>query len=460
MRTGLFDAFVPGRDGAWDDRSAAHLLRRTGFGAPPTQIQQAVDDGLEKTVENLFDDADDQESQFRETFQRISGTLLDFGETAWLQSWWCYRMLTTRTPLREKLTLFWHGHFATSYNKVGDMFLMHLQNETLRKHAWGNFRDLVSAISTDPAMLVYLDGETSTKEHPNENFARELMELFTLGVGNYTESDVLEAARTFTGYTRDGARYVFNTDIHDDGRKKILGHAGRLKGEDVVDILMLQPATPKFIARKLLIFFANPAPTDEVVAEAAELFVQTRLNIEWFLRSLFASKYFYSEPCRRAHISSPAEFVIGTCRTLGVRLAASQLYEHVSAMGQELFAPPNVKGWDGERKWINSSALAARSSFVDTLTQAASGTDFGSHLDIARLVPADLSDPAAIVGLLVKKLFDDQLPQTTRGELSNFLVSNAEGPQLEQFRNDPGFREQQIRAVLSLMLNLPEYQVS
>ena len=363
----------PDRDGPWDVPRAAHLLRRAGFGAGRQEVDEAVAKGLEAAVEDLFDDAEDQEAEFQDTFQRISGSLVDFADIGRLRAWWCYRMMRSRTPLREKLTLFWHGHFATSIAKVEDAYLMHQQLETLRHHAWGNFRDLVLAIAKDPAMLVYLDGESNTKEHPNENFAREVMELFTLGIGNYTERDVLEGARALTGWQRGPKATVeFHPDLHDAERKEFLGRHGRFKTEDVVDILMLQPATPRFIARKLLVFFVCPEPSDAVVAEAVHLLAETRLNVEWFLRDLFRSKYFYSPDCRRCRISSPAEFVLGTCQALGVRMAADELAQQMAAMGQELFAPPNVKGWEGEKKWIHSTSWAARVAFAQQVAQVVS----------------------------------------------------------------------------------------
>ncbi len=462
MRREHFAPFVAGQDGPWDAKAAGHLLRRSGLGASKAQIEQTAGKGLEAAVEDLFDDDATQESDFQDTFQRISGNFADFSDLGQLQAWWCYRMMKSSTPLREKLTLFWHGHFATSISKVEDAYLMHRQIEMLRERAWGNFRDLVAGIAADPAMLVYLDGDANTKEHPNENFAREVMELFTLGIGNYTEKDVLEAARAFTGWQRASqANFQFNAELHDDSRKEFLGRRGRFKADDIIDILMQQPATTRFIARKLLVFFACPEPPDEVVAEAAELFTRTRLNVEWFLRDLFQSKFFYSAACRRTRISSPAEFVIGTCRSLGVRMAAPELAQNIAAMGQELFNPPNVKGWDGEKKWINSTALAARTGFAERITQLFSETAFGPHLDMNAVVAADLAEPAKVVDALADQLLDGSLSADARREIAALLVSNDQNPQmmmLDQFRADPGFRDQQLRAALGVILSLPEYQ--
>ncbi len=441
---------APDPDAPWDARAAAHLLRRAGFGASPAEIGRAVEQGREGAVKDLFDDGKDQEAQFQDTFRRLSGSFADFSDAGQLQAWWCYRMLTTRTPLREKLTLFWHGHFATSYHKVEDLFLMHQQCETLRRLAWGNFRDLVTAVSRDPAMLVYLDGESSTKENPNENFARELMELFTLGVGNYTEKDVREAARAFTGWHRDNTKFKFNGEAHDDGDKEFLGHQGQLGGSGVIDVLMAQPALPRFIARKLLVFFACPEPAADVIEEAAEVFKSGQFSVKRFLIVLFQSKFFFGEKCRRTRISSPAECAIGACRSFGVRLAAPECRDHLTAMGQELFGPPNVKGWDGERKWVHAGTWAARQAFGQRVGELASGNDFGPNLDAFALVPPEVTDPKKVADLLVERVLEGTLSKKARAELAAYLIAGDEGPKPEEFRNDADFRSGKVREAVGM----------
>ncbi|HEX5270625.1 MAG TPA: DUF1800 domain-containing protein [Gemmataceae bacterium] len=448
---------APETGAPWDARAAAHLLRRTGFGAAPAEVARAIEQGRDGAINAVFDDGKEQEAHFQDTFRRLSGTFADFGDAGQLQAWWCYRMLTTRTPLREKLTLFWHGHFATSYQKVDDLFLMHRQCETLRRLAWGGFRDLVSAISRDPAMLVYLDGESSTKERPNENFARELLELFTLGVGHYAEKDVREAARAFTGWHRDGAKFAFDAKAHDGGPKEVLGRKGNLGGDDVIDALMAHPALPRFIARKLLVFFACPRPPAEVVEGAAEVFRDGRLGVKHFLGVLFRSKFFYSEACRRTRISSPAECVIGACRSLGVRLAAPECRDHITAMGQELFAPPSVKGWDGERKWVHAGTWAARQAFGRRVGELASGSEFGPNLDAFALVPPEVTDPRKVADLLVERVLEGGLSKKSRAEIAEFLVTGDQGPRPEDFRADADFRAQKVRETVGLLLSLPEY---
>ena len=235
----LLQPFEASASNPFDRRKAAHLLRRAGFGAAPVEISKAVELGVEGAVESMFETAATaaQEAEFQATFDAVSGKLVDFGETDGLQAWWVYRMVHSRSPLVEKLTLFWHGHFATSNEKVEDSGLMHNQVETLRKHAFGNVRALTLAIAKDPAMIVWLDGESNTKAHPNENFARELMELFTCGIGHYTEKDVQEAARAFTGWHREGASFAFRPDEHDGGRhRSFLGKSGRLDGTKTLSI--------------------------------------------------------------------------------------------------------------------------------------------------------------------------------------------------------------------------------
>ncbi len=447
----------PGGSDAFDARKAAHLLRRSGFGAPPADVEKAVKEGLEATVEALFEAADDEDRDFARTFEAISGTLEDFEDTDRLRAWWVYRMVRTRVPLREKLTLFWHGHFATSNEKVENTHLMHRQVETIRRLALGNFRELALAMARDPAMLIWLDGDKSTKAHPNENFARELMELFTCGIGHYTEADVQAAARAFTGWNRDEAEFAFKAEEHDAGRKRFLGRSGRFDGGDIVDILMQEPATARHVAARLLRFFAAPEPPPEVVDEAAALLERTRLDVKWFLRELFQSRYFYSPACYRARISSPVEFVVGTVRTLGVRWAAPQLVERLNAMGQALLAPPNVKGWDGEARWINSNTWAARTASARLIAQLDGENPFAANLDLPSLVSSKSREPSEVVDRLAEVLFQGDLAPDPRRELAEFLLTADDGEASQAFRDDDEVRARKTRALVGLMLALPEY---
>lgn len=459
MADDRLQAFVPDEAHPFDARKAAHLLRRAGFGAGRSEIAAAVVRGLEETVEELFDPAADEEKEFQRTFDAINGRLVNAGDPEVAQSWWLFRMLTTRVPLREKLTLFWHGHFATSVDKVDDTQLMLKQIDTLREHAWGSFRDLVLAMARDPAMLVWLDGESSTKEHPNENFARELMELFTCGIGNFTEQDVLEAARAFTGWHRQGERFHFEAEAHDFGPKRLFGRRGKFDGTDVIDLLMAKRATPRFIAAKLLRFFANPNPAPGIVDAAAELFDQTQLNVKLFLKELFASQYFFSDECYRSRIASPVEFVVGLSRTLAVRQPATEVAGQIGAMGQTLLTPPNVKGWDGEEQWINSTSLAARLSYARSVPELDAGDNrFNPHCPVEQFVPAGLNKAESIVEILADVLFQGDLADDIRSELVAFLTQPSQGASPDSFRNDAEYRAVKVRQLVGVMLSLPEYQ--
>ena len=446
MKSTHFDPWSPTAGDPFDGRKAAHLLRRAGFGASPIEVDRAVKEGLEATVESLFDEAEDESRLFTQTFEAVSGSFADFSDIGQLRGWWVYRMVRTRVPLREKLALFWHGHFATSFDKVDDSHVMHRQVETLRRLAWGNFRDLVLAIARDPAMIAYLDGDSNTKAHPNENFGRELMELFTCGIGNYTEDDVKAAARAFTGWHREGAEFAFKADEHDDARKRFLGKSGKFDGVDIVEILIQHPATPRRIATKLLRFFAAPVSSPEVIDEATALFERTRLDVKWFLRELFQSRYFFSSDCYRTRISSPAEFAIGALRTLGARIDGPQVAERLTSMGQALFAPPNVKGWDGETKWINSSTLAARAATAKAFSELNDDNPFAANLDLEPLVAALITEPSEVVDRLADVLFLGDLATETRKDLVDFLVTIDAKPNPQTFRDDEGVRAERTRA--------------
>ncbi len=453
----FFKPFVPGESQPFDARAAAHLLRRIGFGASPEAVATAVSDGLEATVDAIFDKAEDEEAGFAATFDAIRTSFVNFEDIAYVQAWWVQRMLKTRVPFKEKLTLFWHGHFATSQQKVENSGLLHRQIETLRRLGGESFRDLVLAIAKDPAMLVYLDGQTNTKAHPNENFARELMELFTCGIGHYTEKDVQEAARAFSGWHRAASEFVFNAEEHDASRKEFLHRAGRFDGTDVIDILMQQPATPRRIAERLLRFFATPTPSKEAVDEAAALLDRTQMSVKWFLRELFLSQYFFSNHCYRKRIASPAEYVVGTAHTLGLRISGLELKDQMVGMGQDLLSPPNVKGWDGEQKWINSSTWPKRVEFATLVSGLANENEFGNHLAIESIVAPDITSPERVVNRLVEVLLQGDLSADARQSLVKLLVATDDGPNPQLFRDDEGFRHERTRNALATVLALPEY---
>ena len=283
-------------------------------------------------------------------------------ETQRLATWWGGRMLTSRRPLEEKLTLFWHGHFATGAGKVRDARMMHRQNEMLRANAAGNFRDLLLGILTDPAMLVYLDNGENRKDHPNENFGRELLELFTMGVGNYTERDIREAARAFTGWTNDALEFRFDADNHDFGAKTFLGRTGPFDGEDIIDIILETPVTAEFIAGKLYRFLVREELDPATRRELGDTFRGTGYELRPLLRRIFLSRDFYSRASVATQVKSPVQLVVSTYRKLGLtELPTIPDFNRLTAgLGQTLFNPPNVAGWAGGRTWITPALLLQR----------------------------------------------------------------------------------------------------
>ena len=289
-------------------------------------------------------------------------------EMARAQTWLADRMLKTQRPLQEKLVLFWHGHFATGNDKVHDYRKMLDQFAMLRENANGNLRNLLIGIGKDPAMLVYLDNQKNVKGHPNENFAREIMELFSLGVGNYTETDIKEAARSFTGWSLDNNynQFMNRENLHDEGEKTFLGKTGSFKGEDIVDIILQQPACSHFIARKLYRFFGREDFSKDFEDKIADSLRQNKYEISPFLEQVFLSKDFYSPASYGTQIKSPVQLVVSTYKKLGISSAPTspEFAGLTGGLGQQIFTPPNVKGWDGGKAWINPATMFQRENVV------------------------------------------------------------------------------------------------
>jgi uncharacterized protein (DUF1800 family) len=291
-----------------------------------------------------------------------------------LRGWWLQEMATTPSPLTERLTLFWHNHFVSSQQKVRYAQLMYRQNVLLRAHAAGNFGALLHAVARDPAMLIYLDTVTNRRDAPNENFAREVMELFTLGEGHYTEADIKEAARAFSGWSLDPDRatFVFRPRLHDAREKTVLGRRGAWQGDDVLDILLAQPATAEFVVRKLWLEFVSPRPDPERVGHIAQRFRESGYEVKPALRELLMQPELVQRNEDNALVKSPVELVVGLIRQAGGEIAyPGALSIRIAAMGQNLFAPPNVRGWPGGDAWITTQSLLARKQFLDGALSAA-----------------------------------------------------------------------------------------
>jgi hypothetical protein len=291
-----------------------------------------------------------------------------------MQKWWLERMIASPAPLQEKMTLFWHGHFTSSPEKGTTAQELLAQNQLFREYALGNIQNLTLHVAQDPAMLRYLDNNVNVAAHPNENFARELMELFTLGIGNYTEADIRESARAFTGWTfrrdPDGTGTFYdNARQHDDGSKTFLGRTGNFSGTDIIAIIFTQPAAAKFFANRLISFFVYNDPEPQLVDAVAALLVRNRFEVAPVLATLLRSNVFYSNRAYRALVKSPVEFVVGTHQMFNVPTVELTELGALRTMGQVLFYPPNVKGWDGGKAWINSQTVLTRENFANAVAQ-------------------------------------------------------------------------------------------
>ncbi|MBM3346784.1 MAG: DUF1800 domain-containing protein [Betaproteobacteria bacterium] len=369
---------------------ARHLLGRTGFGPTPAEVSEFASLSRGQAVARLLEGARSDAlmpapawvnepitppRSLRDATveQRLAFQQLEMRRGFELRAWWIGEMLATSSPLTERMTLFWHNHFTSSQQKVRYMQLMYRQNALLRQHALGNFGELLHAVSKDPAMVIYLDNASSRRDRPNENFAREVMELFTLGEGHYAETDVREAARAFTGWTIDPetAGFRWRPFLHDPGEKTVLGRRGRFDGDAVLDILLGEPRTAQHIVTRLWREFVSPDPDPTEVSRVARAFHHSRHDIRVALRELLLLPAFWAAENRAALVKSPVDFVVGTLRQFDVRVAdATPLALVTASLGQNLFSPPNVKGWPGGEAWINSATLLGRKQFVERLFRA------------------------------------------------------------------------------------------
>jgi hypothetical protein len=403
------DDLAPLPAAEWSYDRAAHLLAHAGFGGTPADIQALTDLGLERAVESLvhyertpnprlqpfvesglwdsslasFPDSRPDATDLAEEhgvsmgvevkpagnralqpvsdrfFYWLRATML---ETRRLGYWWANRMLQTSHPLEEKMALLWHGHFATHENKVRDYRKMLQQIELFEQHATGNLRDLTVAVARNPAMLYFLDAQYNVKGAPNENFAREVMELFTMGVGNYTETDVRECARAFTGWYFDDLAFKVDTGKHDDGEKTFLGRTGRFDGSDVVDIIFEQPVTAEFLAAKIYRSLVRDELSPELRAELGRVLRRADFEVKPLLTAIFTSRDFYSAASFGGHIKGPVEHLVAMMKHLGVESmpGVPDFNQATIAMGQHLLNPPSVAGWAGGKAWITPNLLIAR----------------------------------------------------------------------------------------------------
>lgn len=496
--TAALKPLKPADFGHWQ---AHHLLRRAGFGGSPEQVRLLVEWGLDRSVDHLINfgevpaeaiKADDfrgdimraptpeerlafrqaQQAQDEVTLERLQRLRQereqqDRRQMRSMQQWWLKRMIETPRPLEEKMTLFYHGHFATGYRTIENSYHMFLQNQTFRRFAAGNFADLCFQIIRDPAMLAYLDNNESHRQQPNENLARELMELFTLGEGNaYTESDIKEGARALTGYSFDGNEFLFRKDFHDEGQKQVFGKRGTFNGDDFVKMILGRTACSEFMSLKLYRFFVNDLPEGPgseartVILGLAQLMRQQKYEMAPVLATLFRSAHFYDESNMASQIKSPVQLVVEAVRSLRTPiLDLNILVDALDLMGQSIFYPPSVKGWDGGRSWINTSTLFVRQNLLTHLLTGRLPSGFaGSSTRTAY-------DAMHLLGHLGK----DESGEYALEDAVDFLLKSCLGPRplearrqaLLEFAKANGGRvnNELVIGMLCLITAMPEYQL-
>ena len=407
------DDLFPIANTDWNYDRAAHLLERAGFGGTPDDIERLAAMSPREAVRSLvyFDPSANSHLQLfdhsgihdpglepfppsrpattnlaKETGEALGIKVKPTGNRRlqpvvnkffyWLRAsvletnrvayWWANRMVASENPLQEKMALFWHGHYAVNESKVRDYRKLLMELELFHEMGTGNFRDLMVAVAKDPAMLSFLDAGVNVKGAPNENFAREIMELFTMGVGNYSETDIREAARAFTGWNYVDLEFVINEEQHDDGVKQFLGRSGNFNGEEVIDIIMEQPVTAEYIAGKMYRFFVRDDLSSELQAELGDVFRDNNYEVTALLETIFLSRDFYSAASVGTHIKSPVELAVSTYIKLDLEDAPGvpDFNSATGALGQTLFRPPTVAGWAGGRSWITPGLLLERGNFA------------------------------------------------------------------------------------------------
>lgn len=456
-------------------RRAAHLLRRAGFGGRSAELDEFAALSREAAADRLLAFASTDDSALN---ARLATATFDLTRPVEAQGWWLTRMAYTARPLQERMTLIWHGLLTSQVSKIGGQRfkVMLTQNELFRADALPKYDDLLKAVSKDPAMMIYLDTVESTREHPNENYARELMELFSMGVGNYTEDDVRETARAFTGWritqperpktpqenlTEEERRKLVQQTYaawepqfflaarqHDGGMKTFLGRTGTFDGDDIVDIIMEQPATGRFICTRLFMEFANYNPAPATIDRLVKVWDDSGHQVRDVVRAILVSDEFYSEASYRALVRSPVEFVVGAVRGFDLEPAGAQARNQRGAradadsfrlMDQVLFEPPSVAGWPGGATWLSSSTFFARVNYLDSVFFRG-----GRPAPVPALATA--TSPEVMVDTALARVVDGNVPDVTRHLLYDFARSV----------KDPAER---AAGVAYLVLASPEYQL-
>ena len=468
-----------------DTALMAHLLRRAGFGATRDELEQYVVKGYEATVEELLHP--ELAPQLDEDVIRryhVDQNSLMLIESC--QAYWLYRMINTRRPLEEKMALFWHGLFATAYSKLNHAKAVVNQTNTFRRHGLGSFANLLRELSRDPAMIFWLDNKDNHKDAPNENYGRELLELFSMGIGNYTEDDVKACARAFTGWTIRNAEYmsirasrdsfwpsgrldwqfIYLPEDHDDSEKTFLGQTGRFNGDDIIDIITQHRASAWFIASRLYNFFVSDTPNEAATQYLADEFRKSKGDIRSVMRALFLSDFFRNEEARFARVKSPAELVVGTARLAGGRQFPEWSIVNLAAdanfMGQEILNPPTVEGWHTGREWVDTGTLVERvnSATLEMGDATKPGVrdiigkikNRGSSLSPKEFVEACLEEVGCLI--VSQSTFESlESHARTQGDLKFYLPEEARPDQA-------ACSEGRVTEMLQLILSTREYQMA
>ncbi|GAC1342292.1 MAG: hypothetical protein NVSMB27_01000 [Ktedonobacteraceae bacterium] len=445
-----------------------HMLRRAGFGATADELAMYRSLSYSGAVDRLINYSQVSDD---DTEKRLQALNLDLSKPVNQQRWWLLRMVWTQRPLLEKMTLFWHGVLTSSFRKVGGKkgyARMMIQNQFLRTHVFDSYDNILLGITSDPAMLVYLDLTKSSKHAPNENYARELMELFTLGLGHYSQQDVFEGAAALTGWHVKGetARYV--PSDHNDLPKHYLGQTGNFDYKDVIRILTNHPATPWFICRKLFTFYAYENPSNDDLKPLVDAYVQSNHNMGEVMRTLLLSPQFSSKQAYRNRVKSPVEYTVGALRALNGQGTGDGLPYLTALMGQTLFDPPNVAGWPGDKVsalWLNSGTWMMRLNFIDILLARGkfTGKGAGSPLDLQSIVDANnIDSPEHFVDYFAAFLLDGVIEADLHTQLVDYFMGadTSRGNTHLTLKNGHSYPLNRARGTLYLMLTSPAYQLN
>lgn len=454
-----WQSYRPSKECPWDLQRVGHLYRRAAFGATYTELDAGLKAGPDALIDQLLKGGPGL-TEFDAQMESMAQNIARYNDAGHMRAWWLARMLHSPHPLQEKITLFWHNHFATSYAKVQSARFMLGQYGLLRRHALGNFAQLLREMSSDPAMLIWLDGRDSKKGNPNENYGRELMELFSLGIGHYTEKDIREAARAFTGWEIQGTKTVFNPKQHDDGEKTVLGQSGKWKADDIVRICLEQKAAASFLVGKLYRFLISETgePTAELLAPLAEQFRGSGYDFGALVKTMLSSNLFFSPLVYRTRVKSPVDFVLNIVRSLEGKIGATALAQSLDQLGQNLFAPPSVKGWDGGKSWLNGQTLLFRQNLSLALTSTADAR-FGRRCDPAALASKyNKETDAELVDFFLRLFLQGDVSAETRTRLLDYQQKAHKLP-APVYWTEQDAADHRVRSLCHLVLTLPEFQL-